>query len=177
MNLKIKKTHPDAVIPKYAKRGDAGMDLVATTVVIDPDLSTFTYGTGLAIEIPEGYVGLVFPRSSNCKKDLYLTNHVGVIDSGYRGEIKMSYKPDFDHWILSHIRPDFKESITDKGIGIYYDTCEDEFRDRGIEFQVYKIGDRIGQIIIMPYPQIEFEEVENLSETERGSGGYGSTGR
>lgn len=140
MNVKIKKLHTDAVIPSYAKEGDAGLDLVATTMLYD-DYGNLSYGTGLAFEIPKGYVGLVFPRSSNSKKDLWLTNSVGVIDSGYRGEVTFKY------------------------------------RQVDLEERIYQIGDRVGQLIIMPYPYIEFEEVEELSETERGCSGYGSSGK
>lgn len=142
MKIKIKKLHPDAVIPAYAKTGDAGMDLTAVSMKID-EYGNICYGTGLAFEIPEGYVGLVFPRSSNCKKGIILTNCVGVIDSGYRGEVSFKFK---------------------------------EIALGNFSKVAYKVGDRIGQIIIMPYPQIEFEEVEELSQTERGDKGYGSSG-
>lgn len=142
MKVKIKKLHPDAVIPAYAKTGDAGMDLTAVSMKID-EYGNICYGTGLAFEIPEGYVGLVFPRSSNCKKGVILTNCVGVIDSGYRGEVSFKFK---------------------------------EIALGNFSKVAYKVGDRIGQIIIMPYPKIEFEEVEELSETERGTKGYGSSG-
>ena len=135
MKIKIKKLHPSAVLPAYAKLGDAGMDL--TAVGIKEAGPYITYHTGLAIEIPKGYVGLLFPRSSVYKTSQTLTNSVGVIDSGYRGEIMMKFTQGINH---------------------------------------YCIGDRIGQIMIIPYPQIEFEEVEKLSETNRGSGGFGSTG-
>ena len=91
MEVKIKKTHKDAVIPRYAKAGDAGLDLTATSISYD-EYGNICYGTGLAFEIPEGYVGLIFPRSSNCKKDIILTNCVGVIDSGYRGEVSFKFK-------------------------------------------------------------------------------------
>lgn len=140
MKVKIKKLVESAVIPSYAKEGDAGMDLTATSVWRDDD-GNICYGTGLAFEIPNGYVGLLFPRSSNAKKDLLLTNSVGVIDSGYRGQITFKFK--------SCVGTD----------------------------NIYQLGDRVGQIIIMPYPNIEFEEVEELTETERGIGGYGSTGK
>ena len=80
MKVKIKKLCENAVIPSYAKPGDAGMDLVATSRMFDK-YGNVEYGTGLAMEIPEGYVGLIFPRSSISKKDLALTNAVGVIDS------------------------------------------------------------------------------------------------
>lgn len=143
MEVKIKKTHPDAVIPKYAMPGDAGMDLTAVSMKID-EYGNICYGTGLAFEIPEGYVGLVFPRSSNHKKGVILTNCVGVIDSGYRGEVSFKFK---------------------------------EIALGNFSKVTYKVGDRIGQIIIMPYPQIEFVEVDELSETERGTNGYGSTGK
>ena len=138
MNVKIKKLHPDAVVPKYAKRGDAGLDLTAVDVIADG--ATLTYKTGLAVEIPPWHVGLLFPRSSVYKTGQTLTNCVGVIDSGYRGEIMLKYT----------LSPYAKE---------------------------YDIGDRVGQLIIMPYPKIHFVEVENLTPTDRGEGGYGSTGR
>ena len=140
MQIKIKKLHNNAVIPQYAKAGDAGMDLVATEVVDGYGFSV-TYGTGLAMEIPEGYVGLVFPRSSIRKYDISLTNCVGVIDSGYRGEIQATFR-----------------------------------KEAGIPSKRYEVGDKIAQMIILPYPAIEFMEVEELSNTERGTGGFGSTG-
>ena len=141
MDVKIKKLVEGAIIPKYAKTGDAGMDLTATSKWYDDD-NNVCYGTGIAMEIPKGYVGLVFPRSSNAKQDLILSNSVGVIDSGYRGEITFKFKLVEDR----HLAKD------------------------------YNVGDRVGQIIIMPYPIIEFVEVEELTKTERGDGGYGSSG-
>lgn len=144
LNVKIKKLNENAVIPTYAHATDAGMDLVATSMNID-EYGNVVYGTGLAFEIPVGYVGLVFPRSSNSKKDLILSNSVGVIDSGYRGEVTFKFK--------------FKLYTRDNGE------------------LVYNIGERVGQIIIMPYPKIVYEVVEELSESDRGTGGYGSTGK
>lgn len=140
MKIRIKRLHQNAVIPTYAKHGDAGMDLTATSKSYDEN-NNVVYGTGLAVEIPEGYVGLVFPRSSICKKDLFLTNSVGVIDSGYRGEIMAKFK--------------------------YTDNLPVE----------YRVGERIAQLIIIPHPHIEFVLANELSESERGSGGYGSSGR
>ena len=166
MKVKIKKLHPDAVIPTYAHKGDAGMDLVAVDRIISTDNDAqadyIEYKTGLAFEIPEGYVGLLFPRSSNSKKDLTLANSVGIIDSHFRGEVTFRYKVDatYDR-IVSEVSN--KIVLEDKG--------DDQF----IQL-IYDVGDRVGQLIIIPYPQIEFEEVEELSETERGDGGYGSTG-
>ena len=143
MQVKIKKLHNNAVIPKYAKAGDAGMDLVATEIISE-DSYRITYGTGIAIEIPEGFVGLVFPRSSIRKYDLVLSNCVGVIDSGYRGEIQATFNT-INH---NHIRVDD-----------------------------YKVGDKIAQIMIIPHPYVNFIEVNELSNTDRGEGGFGSTGK
>jgi dUTP pyrophosphatase len=144
MKVKIKKIHPDATIPSYAKSGDAGMDLVATSV-IGETLGSITYGLGIALEIPEGFVGLVFPRSSIRKTNLQLSNSVGVIDSGYRGELQATFNKI-------------------QGID-------------NVERENYKVGDRVCQIIIIPHPPIEFNEVNELSNTERGEGGFGSTGK
>ena len=147
MKVRIKKLHEDAVIPAYAKEGDAGLDFTAVEMSKD-NVGNITYHTGLAVEIPQGYVGLLFPRSSISKKQQFLTNCVGVIDSGYRGEIMAKFKPVMGT----------------------YDTILELF-----ESNEYQIGDKIVQLIILPYPQIEFEEVAELSETERGYGGFGST--
>ena len=155
MQVKIKKTHPDAAIPRYAKPGDAGLDLTAVSVSFD-EYGNFVYHTGLAFEIPEGYVGMLFPRSSNCKKTLALSNSVGILDSGYRGEVTFRFRPHTQRVTVA---------------GLQFDVEVDE------DCVIYNVGERIGQIIIMPYPQIEFVEVDELSETERGTGGYGSSGK
>lgn len=144
--VNIKKLHPGAVIPAYSKDGDAGLDLTAVNITHDKN-GNLVCDTGLAMEIPRGYVGLLFPRSSITKKTLSLANCVGVIDSGYRGEIKVIFKPTI-HFNVENFENDFL---------------------------VYKIGDRVAQILIIPYPQIKFIEVENLSESIRGDGGFGST--
>ena len=147
MKVRIKKLEEGAIVPSYSKPGDAGLDLTAIKISKD-NVGNITYHTGLAIEIPEGYVGLLFPRSSVSKKQLFLTNSVGVIDSGYRGEIMAKFKPVMGS----------------------YETILDLF-----ESNEYEVNDRVEQLIIMPYPEIEFEEVENLSSSERGYEGFGST--
>lgn len=152
MKVKFKKLNPEAVIPSYAKPGDAGLDITATdngkVIAVEPeDAHCYVeYGTGLSLEIPVGHVGLIFPRSSVSKTALALANSVGVIDSGYRGEVKFRFKLEY-----------FANQSGIKSIG------------------KYKAGDKIGQLIIVPYPNIELEEVTELSETERGEGGFGST--
>jgi dUTP pyrophosphatase len=117
------------------------MDLVATKIISNTTFD-ISYGIDLAMEIPKGFVGLVFPRSSIRKYELALSNSVGVIDSGYRGEIQATFK-----------------------------------KTNGLDSLSYKVGDRIAQIMIIPHPDIQFEEADELSDTERGEGGFGSTGK
>jgi len=136
MKVKFKKLHDNAVLPKYAKDGDAGMDLTVTGYE-QVSNQLVKYKFGLAVEIPKGHVGLLFPRSSVYKKSLLLSNSVGVIDSGYRGEIMAIFNQ--------------------------------------LSYNIYDIGERAVQLVIMPYPNIEPEWANELSETERGEGGYGST--
>jgi len=140
MKVRFKRLSKDAIIPGYSKNGDAGLDITATNVVTATE-AQITYGTGLAIEIPSGYVGLLFPRSSIRGTCLSLSNSVGVIDSGYRGEIRVTFNKVIKHG------------------------------------SSYNMGERIAQLIIMPYPHIVLEETDDLSSTERGVNGFGSTGK
>lgn len=148
MEVKIKRLIKDAVIPTYAHDTDAGLDLVATSYEYKENIDCHVYGTGLAVEIPEGYVGLIYPRSSNRKTDAYMCNHVGVIDSGYRGEVMISFK----------LRDSNIKSISQL-------------------IKPYEVGDKVAQLIIMPYPKIKFIEVDELSSSDRGEAGHGSTGK
>lgn len=157
MKVKVKKLNENAVMPKKAHPTDAGFDLVATSVEYDKT-GSIVYGTGLAFEIPEGYVGLVFPRSSIYKQDLMLTNAVGVIDSGYRGEVMAKFKA----------APYLLKKSDDVDL---YTSKLPQFAN------TYHVGERIAQLVIMPIPEIEFEEAEELTDTDRGTGGYGSTGK
>lgn len=140
MKVKFKKLHKDAISPKFAYKTDAGADLTATSIDLSRD-GQIVYGTGLVVEIPEGMVGLLFPRSSVRNQDLIMSNCVGVIDAGYLGEIMVTFN--------------IKNPWSD-------DT-------------IYKVGDRIAQLVIIPVPLIQYTEVNELSETERGTGGHGST--
>ena len=138
LKVKIKKLHEDAKIPAYSKKGDAGMDLSCVSWQ-NVGENHVKYNFGLSFEIPEGHVGLIFPRSSIYKHNQILSNSVGVVDSGYRGEVSaVMYTKD--------------------------------------AFLQYKKGDRCAQLIIMPFPKVEFEVSDELTETERGEGGFGSTG-
>lgn len=151
MELKVKRLKENAKLPEYASNGpgNAGLDLTATDSLHTDNY--VEYGTGLSVEIPQGFVGLIFPRSSISNKDLTLTNSVGVIDSNYRGEIRFRFKPAIA-WNGNNkfgVRSGF----------------------------IYNVGEKVGQMIIMPIPKIEVVEVEELTETDRGIYGFGSTGK
>lgn len=138
--VKVKRLHEDAVLPIRAHSDDAGADLVA--VSRDFKNGNHIYGTGLAFQIPEEYALLIFPRSSVRKYDLSLANCVGVIDSGYRGEVMVTFRP------------------TKEG-----------------NREIYNVGDRVAQAVLVPVSLCEFEEADELTETTRGEGGHGSSGK
>lgn len=143
MNVKIKKLNENAIIPTRGSEYAAGYDLYACTtkqIAIEPH-STVKVGTGLAIEIPDGYFGAIFARSGIAtKRGLRPSNCVGACDSDYRGE----------YIVALH-------------------------NDTGVP-QTIEPHERIAQLIVMPYLPVEFTEVEELTDTVRGSGGFGSTG-
>ncbi len=144
MKLFIKKLDSNAIVPTYGSTSAAGADLYALSngnLVVNPGETVFVH-TGIAMEIPEGYVGLVYARSGMaCKSDLAPANKVGVIDSDYRGEIMVA------------------------------------LHNHGKEVRTVENGQRIAQIVIAPYLRCDFETVDELDETARGEGGFGSTGK
>ncbi len=142
LEIKFKRLVAHAELPQYSREGDAGLDLVATDCYHDRDYDFTEYGTGLAVQIPEGYVGLLFPRSSISKTAHSLANSVGVVDSNYRGEIKLRFRT--------------KE---------------------GREDLEYGVGDKVAQLIIIPYPSLQPIESLDLDESNRGSNGFGSSGK
>lgn len=145
--INFKRFHENASMPLRGTDWSAGYDLHAVTCDIDWDKGLVTYGTGIGMEIPAGYVGLVFPRSSVFKKEMTLSNCVGVIDSDYRGEIKAVFRIPKNY-----------------------------FQDPSLANKIYVTGDRICQIVIVPYLPVDWVETEELSTTVRGAGGFGSTG-
>lgn len=164
MEIRFKKLVPEAKTPFKAIDVDAGFDLFATAINETPDF--IEYLTGIAIEIPEGYVGLVFPRSSVTKYDLMLKNSTGIIDSSYRGEIRCRFAKVVSEMIRKYKLKDFFNG--DK-YGI----------DIGLlnrELKRYEVGDRVAQVVFMKLPKITLIEAKELSDTERGDGGFGSTG-
>ena len=144
MKVKVKKLDGRAILPTYGSAGAAGADLYA---LADGDVTigageTRLIGTGLALEIPEGYVGLVYARSGLAtKRGLAPANKVGVIDSDYRGELK---------------------------VALY---------NQSGEAQTVAAGERIAQLVIAPYLTADYEEADELTDSKRGAGGFGSTGK
>lgn len=144
MEIKIKRLNKRAKIPTFGTEFSAGADLYCAE---EHEISVCSgqkcsIGTGISMEIPEGYVGLVFARSGlACKNGLRLCNSVGVIDADYRGEIKVVLHNDSEY--VREIKP----------------------------------GERVAQMIVMPYPKVSFIEAEELSDTVRGESGFGGTGR
>ena len=142
--IRIKKLHPNAVIPTYGSLEAAGADIYACldAAVTIPAGKTVFIPTGLAMEVPKGCAGLIYARSSmGAKRGLAPANKVGVIDSDYRGQVMVA--------LHNHSQED----------------------------QVVNPGERVAQLIITPVFTPGFREVDDLSETDRGSGGFGSTGR
>lgn len=155
MKIPYKKLHEDAILPKHAKEGDGAVDLYAVSARVEthegPGESYYfiEYGTGLAVEIPDGHAGLLLPRSSSSKTSLIMANSVGLVDSAYRGEIKVRYRLD--------------------SVG-YKDLMESG------QANVYQVGKAVAQLLIVPFVTQETVLVDELSSTDRGENGFGSTG-
>jgi dUTP pyrophosphatase len=164
VNVKIKRLHPDAVIPRYAHEFDAGFDLVAIEDTIIEPGETKLVRTGLAMSLPPGYELQVRPRSGiSLRTKLRVV--FGTVDSGYRGEIGVivdniaPYTDSFDYY-LTDISG--KDELVDE----YY----------RVDTYIIRKGDRIAQAVIKPVEQAQFVEVDELDETERGANGFGSSG-
>ena len=153
MELKVKLTD-GAPLPKHAKKGDAGMDLTAReTVTLRPG-ETRMVDTGVAVAIPDGYFGMVVPRSGLGSRGVNLSNCVGVIDSGYRGTIKAPLHNNHPAMIDTMFGPRLNVQDTMK----------------------VTRGERVCQLIVVPFSTCECVEVDELDETDRGDGGFGSSG-
>ena len=159
IRINYKKLVPEAKEPFKKFNVDAGFDLYCTSIKKTDDY--IQYNTGIAFEIPKGYVGLVFPRSSVTKYDLMLKNSVGVIDASYRGEIICRFTP--------LVNNNLKDILINNEAGAYtFEWNEDK---------QYNVGDRVAQIVFIELPKVVLLETNELSETERGDGGFGHTGK
>lgn len=168
MEVKFKKLSDKAVMPSKAHPTDAGFDMVATKVNITEDY--VEYETGIAIQLPEGYCALLFPRSSNSKKDLLLANSVGLVDQGYIGELKFRFK--------RILMPVMQDVMIAPPTGDILKDAQNTRKVPGLAYRddhIYKEGDKVGQLVIMPIPEITLVETDELTETDRGKNGFGST--
>ncbi len=154
--VKYKKLSEDAQIPIKVSKDSAGMDLVVTDVEYDYDTKTYCYHTGLAMEIPSGYVGLLFPKSSIYNQNLTLANCVGVIDADYRGEIMARFKGDCEYY-----------KIEQKNNSLFAFLFSEKSP------KIYKVGEKAVQLIIVRIPDVTLQEIDNITPTERGTNGFG----
>ena len=194
LEIKLKKLDKNAVIPQYAHDGDVGMDLTAISVEYDREHDMYIYHTGLAFETDKHYGIFLFPRSSNRKTDSYLCNHVGIADSAiYRGEIMLCFKNRTSLEVRAEIEKSrcfisrlsyepFTTSSNDSVVFNWPHVARDAenagnwIYDNPMQYAPYQVGERVAQMVVLPYPNIKISEREELSETERGSSGFGSTG-
>lgn len=182
LEISFKKLDERAVIPTYAHEGDVGMDLTAIDVEYDSKNDVYIYHTGLAFESDKHYGIFLFPRSSNRKTEAYLANHVGIDDSAtYRGEIMLCFKnrTSLRQCALESRMIEFWNAIEDgksveEATKISVNGWMEAF-DNPMLFAPYKQGDRVAQMVALPYPDVKLVERQELSETERGEGGFGST--
>lgn len=180
--VKFKKLDERAVIPTYAHDGDVGMDMTAIDVEYRTDIDCYLYHTGLAFETDKHYGIFLFPRSSNRKTEAYLCNHVGIADSAiYRGEIIFCYKnrTSLRQYCLECRMIEFFNAV-ENGKRLKDAVKESvkgwtEAMNNPMLFAPYKTGDKIGQMVVLPYPDVKLSERKELSETERGDGAFGST--
>ena len=193
IEILVKKVHNDAKIPSYAHYGDVGMDITAVSVEYDEKNDMYIYHTGLTFESDFNVGQFIFLRSSNRKTECYLTNHVGIVDCAiYRGEVLVCLKN--------------RTSIEQMAKSIGFDAYNKAFFDaikqnedimtslliaqnaqneaismikenaKKLQYAPYQVGDKIAQMVIFNYPTVKIKEVETLSETVRGTNGFGSTG-
>ena len=160
--IRFKRLVPEAKAPFKKIDVDAGFDLFATGINYGENY--IEYLTGIAVEIPEGYVGFIFPRSSVTNYDLMLKNSVGIIDASYRGELRCRFYETREH--LDYVQSDK-----------FNDGTVRDLHQPLLKRNTYEIGDRVAQIVFMELPKIKLVETDELSDTERGAGGYGSTGK
>jgi dUTP pyrophosphatase len=151
LTVQFKKLSERAIIPTKGSEIAIGYDIVATSRSVIKN-GVIKYGTGIAVDIPKNYGLYIYPRSSISKMDMRLANSIGVIDPDYRGEIFIPME------VINMVQSGNIKRIRDNDL-------------------IYKVGDRIAQAVLLPRLDINFKEVETLSDTNRGKGGFGSTGR
>lgn len=193
------KLDKNASMPKYAHDGDLGMDIKATGLEYDVEHDNYIYHTGIYMESEKNLGCFIMLRSSNRQTDAYLTNMVGLIETFlYRGEFILTFKrrtstqleyyvnkissqsernENILHDVLKWFeQPWYKRIFNKPNISIYDDYNLISMKDI-LDKAPYKVGEKIGQIVWLEFPEVELQEVEELSDTVRGTGGHGSTGK
>lgn len=173
--LKIMKTDPNAMLPFYATDGAIAMDLTAVNISYNKEYGYIEYDTGIAIQLPSHLGAVCTPRSSNSKMEVILSNSVGLIDQDYLGSIKFRYKLllDYNEVNLATLRSGEFRVYRDKSI---INDCGTTYNET-IDCKIYRVGDRIGQLMIIPIVKVTPVLVDKLEDSKRGTGGFGSTGR
>lgn len=189
IHIGILKLNEKAVIPTYSKSDDACMDITATSFEFDTARNCYVYHTGLAFDLPKGYELQIRPRSSIRNYDVYLTNSPGTVDSGYHGEVLVCFKNHFS--ISDRIRLNKTNSIIKKIVSLEFNltdeikelvsnldhVSDEEIMQYAMENAPFDEGDRIAQFKISTCPKVSFNEVTSFNESERGTNGFGSTGK
>lgn len=166
LDFNVQLDSENAKLPERQNEGDAGYDLYATDIEFIEDKGIYMYDTGVHVQIPEGHVGMIAPRSSVYKKGLMLANNMGVIDRGYRGEIKVLFVPIHRS----------RETIPEEKGGRANGAGVEGRQRQEIGHTPYQIGERIAQLLLVSVSTPQPTEVSSLSASERGAGGLGSTG-
>lgn len=184
IEVKFKLLNDDAVLPSYAHPGDIGMDVVATDVEYNAELDYYIYHTGLACEAEEGIAQFLLMRSSVSDVNGRLCNGVGLVDPfTYRGEICFRFKNEIPFWyrVIAHATLIYNNLSWFKKLRYSFEDVrmevEEQFMDLIYELAPYKKGDRIGQLVHVRTPEVKVVQVDELSETVRGEGGFGSSGK
>ena len=182
IEVKIKKG--DYKLPSYAHEGDAGLDVYATSVEYLKDIDSYVYHTGLYMESDAGVACYLLPRSSNRKTDAYMPNSPGLGDVAiYRGELCFTFKNRTDIDVTAAIAAIAKIGNMPWWKRLFanftkeWETAINELTNNPLAWAPYEVGDKIGQLVFFKYPTVKFKIVDELTETERGEGGFGSTGK
>jgi len=173
MNVDIKLLHPDAKIPTKAHATDNGYDIYAVSVEYDEEMDCYIYHTGIAIKVPIGYSLDVIPKSRHRKTYTYMPNTPGDVDPGYTGEILVNYKPRLPKYFRLAITHIIDYIWGHMYVPIDATTLKSKLYLEGVP--PYGAGEAVAQCYLTPHPDIVFNKVDHLPETERGNGGHGST--
>lgn len=194
ITLKVKKLFQNTTLPAYAHEGDAAMDLTGVRIEYDAENDAYIYDTGLVFETRKGVAAFIMPRSSIYKTNFYLANSIGLIDTAtYRGHVKIVFKHrDSLHHRIEYMAQSNWHTAMDEynelpwytrmvkkapKYSTYFDNARKLFEEDPIKYAPYKPGERCAQLIVAPLADVIIKPITSVSETDRGEGGFGSTGK